>query len=190
MTRIISGAARGVRITVPKSGTRPTSDRAREAIFSSAEAWDAVKGANVLDLFSGSGALGLEALSRGAKNVTLVEKHPPAAAIIKKNAAAVLRSLRETDSTSLRVERASALTFLTDSPPDAMWDLVFIDPPYDFSDAALTEILENLATHLSERALIMVERSTKSEKPRLPEALSMVRDKRYGEATVYWAELT
>ena len=93
MTRIVSGFAGSLTLRVPKNGTRPTSDRVREAIFSALDARDAITGLRVLDLYAGSGALGLESLSRGASVVTLVEKHAAAAGVIRKNTATVLGAL-------------------------------------------------------------------------------------------------
>src|SRR5690348_12518329 len=92
MTRIVSGFAGSLALQVPKSGTRPTSDRVREAAFSALDARGAVHGARVLDLYAGSGALGLEAASRGAAVVTLVERNPAAAQVCRRNATAVTRA--------------------------------------------------------------------------------------------------
>ncbi|HUH53467.1 MAG TPA: 16S rRNA (guanine(966)-N(2))-methyltransferase RsmD [Microbacteriaceae bacterium] len=200
MTRIISGKARSLTLRVPKSGTRPTSDRVREAMFSTLESWDAIEDARVLDLFAGTGALGIEAASRGASEVLLLEKHAPAAEILKKNVQAALKMLsqnsREPDATSghptstlLKVLRASATTFFADKEETATWDLVFIDPPYEFKDASLASLLEDLVPHLRQNAVVMVERSSRNSAPVWPEGLQEIKQKRYGETTLWWAEL-
>jgi 16S rRNA (guanine966-N2)-methyltransferase len=109
VTRIIAGEARGHRLEVPGSGTRPTSDRVRESLFAALESADAIADARVLDLYAGSGALGLEALSRGATSVDLVERSRPAAAIVRRNSAIVAKALSVT---STRVHESAVLAFL------------------------------------------------------------------------------
>src|SRR5689334_15415760 len=94
MTRIVAGFAGSLALQVPKSGTRPTSDRVREAIFSALDARDAVRGARVLDRYAGSGALGLEAVSRGAASAVLVEKNAAAAQVCRRNATALIAAAR------------------------------------------------------------------------------------------------
>ncbi|MEG3034955.1 MAG: RsmD family RNA methyltransferase, partial [Aurantimicrobium sp.] len=106
MTRIIAGFAGSRELKVPKSGTRPTSDRVREAIFSALEARDVIEGARVLDLFAGSGALALEALSRGALSVSMVEKNPQAGALLRTNAD-LIRNAGKLDALATRVVIAS-----------------------------------------------------------------------------------
>ena len=111
MTRIIAGFAGSRELKVPKSGTRPTSDRVREAIFSALEARDVIEGARVLDLFAGSGALALEALSRGAVSVTMVEKSPQAGALLRTNAD-LIRNAGKLDALATRVVIASVASYL------------------------------------------------------------------------------
>lgn len=201
MTRIIAGMAGSLRLQVPKSGTRPTSDRVREAIFSSLTSWDALEGSRVLDLYAGSGALGLEAASRGATEVTLVEKHPPAAKVVNSNAKLVTHAINEThqggrseadtDQTPpvrIQIMRKSAQTFLDEQQPLAVWDVVLIDPPYEISEAALAKNLASLTTLVKDDAVIMVERSTRSPEPTWPAELHVLRQKRYGETMLWWAE--
>lgn len=163
MTRIIAGFAGSLTLAVPRSGTRPTSDRVREAIFSALEARDAIDGASVLDLYAGSGALGLEAASRGAAEIVLVEKARAAADVCRRNADAITR--------------AAVGTF----------DLVFIDPPYDLDEAALAHDLALLAPLLSPDAAVVVERSSRSPEPRWPERIAHERRRDYGETTLWWA---
>lgn len=203
MTRIISGVAGSLRLEVPPSGTRPTSDRVREAIFSTLDSWGFTTGTRVLDLYAGSGALGLEAASRGAADVTFVERHPPAAAIAVRNAGVVRRAFESGSSRgkpreprvraphqvpNISVARQSVQTFLDSAEPALPWDVVMIDPPYDLDDTALTANLTALAPHLAPDAAVMVERSSRSPEPAWPETLRRVREKRYGETTLWWAE--
>lgn len=183
MTRIIAGFAGSIALTVPSSGTRPTSDRVREAIFSALESRDAVAGARVLDLYSGSGALGLEAASRGALHVTLVDRVVTAA---KQNAARVRRQAPPLAMPDIVVAGQSVQTFLAASL--VTWDLVFLDPPYELGETELTRALDALAPRLSAEAIVVVERSTRSPEPTLPAGLALDRRKDYGETAVYWLE--
>lgn len=185
MTRIISGSAGGRRIQAPTgSATRPTSDRVREALFSRLEHRELVEGANVLDLYAGSGALGLEAASRGAALVLLVESHKGAAKVIRANIEALgLRGARVLSDT---VERALAA-----GPPSGIrMDLVLIDPPYDVSEDALAAVLGALVEGewLARDAFVVVERSSRSPQPTWPEGLELSGEKRYGETTMWFAE--
>lgn len=180
MTRVIAGTAGGRELRTPAGrGTRPTSDRVREALFSALEARDALSGARVLDLYAGSGALGLEAASRGAAEVTLVESDRSAASVIRDNAARL--GLR---ASVLPVTVASALGG-TARP----LDLVFLDPPYDLSEEALAADLAALVSRgwLEEHALVVVERSKRSAEPSWPEGLEPERLKKYGETVIWYA---
>jgi len=185
MTRIIAGAAGRVSLAVPKSGTRPTSDRVREALFSALEARDAIEGARVLDLYAGSGALGLEAASRGAASVVLVERNAAAARIAKANAALVLKTMRA-DAAAVDVTAASVASYLASAA--GPFDLVFSDPPYEVSDDEIATDLEALAPLLAPDALVVVERSTRSPEPVWPAALTALKPKKYGETTIWFAE--
>lgn len=151
--RIIGGAAGGRRISVPARGTRPTSDRVRESLFSSLEAmlgeWDAVR---VLDLYAGSGALGLECLSRGASHADFVERDRSSARVIQSNA----------DNLGLlgaRVTCGDVPSWIA-RPADASYDLAFLDPPYAVSADDVRGVLSGLATHgwLGAGAIVVVER--------------------------------
>jgi 16S rRNA (guanine966-N2)-methyltransferase len=192
MTRIIAGAAGALRLDVPRSGTRPTSDRVREAIFSALESWGLVDGARVLDLYAGSGALGLEAASRGAAAVTLVEKHPQAAQVAGRNARTVLGAFTRSGSApAVEVVRQSVQAFLDstgEDPSAPRWDVALIDPPYDLGDAELAANLAALVPLLADDAAVLVERSTRSPEPEWPAGLAPVREKRYGETALWWAE--
>lgn len=183
MTRIIAGAAGSLALAVPDAGTRPTSDRVRESLFGALEAGDRIVGAAVLDLYAGSGALGLEALSRGAATADLVEKSPRAAAVVERNVRAVARAV---PAGRARVHRAAVEAFLRGST--AAFDLVFIDPPYDLDDAALGVVLELLVARLGPDALVIVERATRSGAPSVPKCVELVRQKSYGDTTLWWLE--
>jgi len=188
VTRIISGLAGGRRIhTPPGSGTRPTSDRVREALFSRLEHLDAVHHAKVLDLYAGSGALGLEAASRGATSVLLVESDWAAIAVIRKNIADLALPGVDTGVRADTVERA-----LLSGPPSERerCDLVLVDPPYDVTEEALGDALTLLVTHgwLSPDALVVVERSARSPEPRWPVGLDGAGERRYGETKMWFAD--
>jgi len=186
MTRIISGLAGGRRIhTPPGSGTRPTSDRVREALFSRLEHLDAVNHANVLDLYAGSGALGLEAASRGATSVLLVESDRAAAAVVRKNIAAL-----DLPGVSVRADTVERALLSGPAPGELPCDLVLADPPYDVTEQDLAEVLRLLVTHgwLSDDALVVVERSARSPEPRWPEGLDGAGERRYGETKMWFAD--
>ncbi len=185
MTRIISGTAGGRRLrTPPGSSTRPTSDRVREALFSRLEHRGLLEGACVLDLYAGSGALGLEAASRGAAQVLLVESRQAAAKVIRANADVIghpaVRVVADT------VERALA----AGPPAGVRMDLVLIDPPYDVPEDALAAVLAALVGYqwLARDAFVVVERSSRSPQPTWPEGLELSGEKRYGETAMWFAE--
>ena len=184
MTRIISGFAGSRELKVPRTGTRPTSDRVREAIFSALDARDVITGARVLDLFAGSGALALEALSRGARSVTMVEKAPPAGALLKVNAE-LIRSAGKLDALSTRVVIASVAAYLGNAPSE-LFDIVFVDPPYELSEAEVSHCLELLVPYLAEDAEVVLERSTRTGLPELPAEIILDKSKAYGETTIHW----
>ncbi len=164
--------------------TRPTSDRVREALFSRLEHRGLLVDKHVLDLYAGSGALGLEAASRGASRVLLVESDRKAAKVIARNIETVgAAGVRVVTDTVERVLRAGP-------PAGIRVDLVFLDPPYDISEAALTEVLGALVEHgwLAPDAFVVVERSTRSPQPSWPAGLELSGEKRYGETAVWFAE--
>jgi 16S rRNA (guanine966-N2)-methyltransferase len=183
MTRIIGGAAGGRRLATPRgSQTRPTSDRVREALFSAVESWcGSLQGLRFLDLYAGSGAVGLEAWSRGAGVVTLIESDRKTATLIASNA-------RELGFAKANVVATSVATALA-SPPAAPYDVVFSDPPYPLTDAELATDLELLAGRdwLVPGALVIVERSRRSPEPSWPEGFEDRRSKKYGETTLWYA---
>jgi 16S rRNA (guanine966-N2)-methyltransferase len=179
---VIAGAAGGRRLRVPPgNGTRPTSDRAREGLFASlVSALGGLDGLRVLDLYAGSGAVGLEALSRGAASVLLVESDGRAAAVARANAATV--ALPGAAVAVDRVER------LLGRPPDGdRYDLVFADPPYAVQEAAVTAVLGQLGGGwLADGALVVVERATRSGPVDWPPGYAAGKSRRYGEATFWY----
>jgi 16S rRNA (guanine966-N2)-methyltransferase len=177
VTRIVAGRAGGRRIAVPPSGTRPTADRVREAVFSALEARMDLDGARVLDLYAGSGALGLEALSRGAAHALFVES---AAAVVRRNAAGL--GLPGVD------VRTATVGSVLAGPPDAPYDLVLLDPPYELADADLAGVLAALADGgwLAASALLVVERSARSAAPAWSAGVSPFTERRYGDTCVHY----
>ena len=185
MTRVIAGAARGRRLQVPPGdGTRPTSDRAREALFGTLEsllgAW---AGRRVLDLYAGSGAVGLEALSRGAAHALLVEADARAARTLAANVATL--GLAGAEVRRGRVERVAAHGL-----PGPAYDVVFADPPYDLTDDELRTVLADLRPAVADAAVVVVERATRGGAWTWPVGYDEVRSRRYGEATLWYGRAT
>lgn len=183
MTRIIGGRAGGRRIQTPRGdATRPTSDRVREALFSAIESWcGSLHGLRVLDLYAGSGAVGLEAWSRGAAAVTFVEQDRRTAALITGNARTIGFDAAE-------VVVGSVATVLHRSP-SAPYDVVFADPPYPLGDEVVAGNLAALLDRgwLASGALVVVERGSRSPEPAWPAGLQREREKRYGETALWYA---
>ncbi|MEU6523097.1 16S rRNA (guanine(966)-N(2))-methyltransferase RsmD [Streptomyces sp. NPDC046924] len=185
MTRVIAGRAGGRRLGVPPgNGTRPTSDRAREGLFST---WQALlggplEGERVLDLYAGSGAVGLEALSRGAGHALLVEADARAVRTVRENIRAL--GLPGAD---IRPGKAEQV-IRTPPPATGPYDLVFLDPPYSVSDDDLREILLTLRSGgwLAEEAVVTVERSTRGGEFGWPPGFDAIRARRYGEGTFWY----
>ena len=194
MSRIISGAAGGVRLaSVPGDNTRPTTDRVKESLFSKLESYDIIRGARVLDAFGGSGALGCEALSRGAASVTLLDTYPKAVAVIRKNVAAVEKAMGRTGAGSssaagsvARVQQSQALTYVKSA--SGPWDLVFVDPPYAMPNEQVSELLEALTPKLAEGAVVVVERSSRDAEPVWGEGMYCFSTRQHGETVLYYVE--
>ena len=164
--RVVAGVAGGRKLQAPPGrDIRPTSDRVREAIFSSLESMDAVRGASVVDLFCGSGALGIEALSRGAASATFVDSDPTAIAVVRAN-------LASTGIDGGEVVRADAVRWLDG---DAAFDLALVDPPYSFNgwDAVFSRLRAGVVVAESDRDL------------EIPPPWRIVRLKRYGGTVVH-----
>lgn len=183
MTRIIAGVAKGRRLSVPPAGTRPTSDRVRESMFSTIDSLFAARGlawasARVIDGYAGSGALGLEALSRGAASVLFIEKRAPAAALIRRNIALVGLPGARVIATSVR----SLARRPVEGPPAS---LILLDPPYEVSSATICEEVRALADSgwLEPGALVVVERPRSETSSPLPWPTDQQRA--YGD-TVLW----
>lgn len=186
MSRIIAGAAGGTTLSaVPGSLTRPTTDRVKEALFSRLDAFNVIAGARVLDLYAGSGSLGIESGSRGARAVDLVESDAKASAVCQRNADLLNGVLGHK---AVTVHRSKVEPFLDRAPAAAMWDLVFLDPPYPLEEVALQAALQKLTPHLSPAAVVVVERSSRSPEPRWPDALTRFAEKKYGETRLWFAE--
>jgi 16S rRNA (guanine966-N2)-methyltransferase len=178
MTRLIAGTAGGRRLKVSASGVRPTGDRAREGLFNSLGSLLDLEGARVLDLYAGSGALGLEALSRGAAEVLLVESGPRVLPVLRANVAAV-------GLPGARVVAGSVPTVVAGQAA-ARFDLVLADPPYATSADEVQGVLRALVAGewLAEDAVLVVERSAREQPWEWPTPLIGLRDRRYGEAVL------
>jgi 16S rRNA (guanine966-N2)-methyltransferase len=184
--RIIAGWAGSLQLRTPGSGTRPTSDRVREAIFSALEAADALRDARVLDLYAGSGALGLEAISRGAASLVLVDKAAGAATVLRQNVDLLKRAAP--GAFEVTVQQRSVPTFLAAAPASgsAGVDLAFLDPPYALTDAAVLQDLGALTPLLSHGATVVLERSSRSPALQpLPDGLVQTRIRTYGDTAVH-----
>ncbi|WP_438291454.1 16S rRNA (guanine(966)-N(2))-methyltransferase RsmD [Streptomyces sp. HUAS TT7] len=183
MTRVIAGRAGGRRLAVPPgTGTRPTSDRAREGLFSTWEALlGTLDGIRIADLYAGSGAVGLEALSRGAVHALLVEADGRAARTVRDNVAALKLPGAE-------VRTGKAEQIVTGPAPADPYDVIFLDPPYAVTDDDLREILLTLRRGgwLAEDCLVTVERSTRGGEFGWPEGFEALRARRYGEGTLWY----
>jgi 16S rRNA (guanine966-N2)-methyltransferase len=167
--RVVAGAFKGRPLRAPRGArTRPTADRVREALFS---ILGDVAGARVLDLYAGSGALGIEALSRGAESATFVDKDPRALAAIRRNLEAV--------GAEGEVKRRDALGFL--AAAGGRYDLVLIDPPYDSAARIAGPLAERLPAVLGEGARVVTE-SDKREPLELP--LPLLRERIYGDTRI------
>jgi 16S rRNA (guanine966-N2)-methyltransferase len=178
VTRLIAGAAGGRRLKVPPSGVRPTGDKAREGLFNSLGSLLDLDGAVVLDLYAGSGALGLEALSRGAATVVLVESSPRVLPVLRANLATV-------GLPGARVVPGSVPSVVA-GPPPAAFDLVLADPPYATPVEEVVGVLRSLVGGgwLAPGAVVMVERSSREAPFEWPTPLTALRDRRYGEAVL------
>ncbi|HEY2204093.1 MAG TPA: 16S rRNA (guanine(966)-N(2))-methyltransferase RsmD [Pseudonocardia sp.] len=179
MTRIIAGTVGGRRIAVPAEGTRPTSERVREALFSSLQADPGLDGLAVLDLYAGSGALGLEALSRGAARALFVESDRRAAGVLRRNIGTLgLGGVAEV--------RTGAVAAVLAGPAPARFDLVLADPPYSVDNDELVGWLRAAAAHgwLAEDATVVLERPARSAPVDWPAPLRAERDRRYGDTVL------
>jgi 16S rRNA (guanine966-N2)-methyltransferase len=184
MTRLISGVAGGRRLKVPAAGVRPTGDRAREGLFNSLGSLLDLDRARVLDLYAGSGALGLEALSRGAAEAVLVESGPKVLPVLRANVDTV-------GLPGARVIAGSVPTVVAGRAP-AAFDLVLADPPYAVDVDEVLGVLRSLLAGgwLAPDAVVVVERSSREEPWEWPTPLAGLRNRRYGEAVLRYGRLS
>ena len=179
MTRIIAGIAKGQPLQVPTTGTRPTADRVRESVFSATEhvlgGWS---GVNVLDLYAGSGALGLEALSRGAQSATLVESSTQANSVIRANIAKT--------GLAAHVIKSDVTMWLA-KPAAGQFDLIFMDPPYSLAGKLVTNVLKLLASDgwLADGGVVVVERDAKDADLDWPDGFTDITRRRFGNTIVF-----
>lgn len=178
--RIVAGLAKGRRLAAPATGTRPTSDRAREAMFNTLDSRMLLEGARVLDLYAGTGAVGLEALSRGASTAVFVENSRQALDVLRKNISTVGLPGAVVD------ERAVA--FVLGGGPDQPFDLVFADPPYAESAHGIEQLLLVLSTEgwLTPQAFVVVERSARTPVGNPVSSITPVVEKRYGDSVLWY----
>lgn len=181
MTRIVGGSARGRRLTVPAGrSTRPTSDRAREGLFNTLATLVDLQGARIADLYAGSGAVGLEALSRGAAHALLVDSDPAAGRALRANVEAL--GLPGAEIMVTPVER------VVDAIAGNPFRVVFLDPPYSFADEALTGVLDRLSDRgwIATDGVCVVERSSRQPSFTWPDSMIASRHRRYGEGTLWY----
>jgi len=184
MTRIIGGLVGSRKLASPAKSTRPTSDRIRESIFNSLESKDALQKRSVLDLYAGTGALGLEALSRGATTTVLVESNKQAAAVCIKNARLIQDALADEDhEVSAKVQIQPVQKFLESN--SSKFNLVFIDPPYEVTNEEVEKNLAALLASISTDSLVLVERSTRAEAISAS-GYELLDTKNFGDTAVYW----
>jgi 16S rRNA (guanine966-N2)-methyltransferase len=183
VTRIISGYLGSMQLKAAAKATRPTSDRVKESLFAKLDAMGVLEGAEVLDLFAGTGALGIEAASRGAKRVKFVEQDRTAHGLLTQNIASANQSFsKQGVEAHLDAQNLDAKKFLKNTT--GFFDLVFIDPPYEFANSDLTELIELLTKNLNSDALVVIERSSRSEKPDL-QGVELLSEKSYGDTAVW-----
>jgi 16S rRNA (guanine966-N2)-methyltransferase len=173
--RIIAGEAKGRRISAPRTGTRPFTGRAREAVFSSLAL--RLPGANVLDLFAGSGSLGLEALSRGAEAVVFVERDRNAVRVLEANVAAV--------GLGGRIVRSDVESFVASDR--GTYDLAFVDPPFAMGDDEVDRVLGMVAERLSEGGVVVIHRRAGGSAPE-SDNLQGTGPRRYGDSEIWFLE--
>jgi 16S rRNA (guanine966-N2)-methyltransferase len=192
VSRIVAGTHRGRRLETPTgANTRPTSDRVREALFSALTSWagtaaaqpeDALTGLAFLDLYAGSGAIGLEAASRGADPVVLVESDARTSALARRNVASL----------GVRVGvRTMSVETLARATADQAYDVVFVDPPYAVASDRLDAVVADLVTNgwLVPDAMVVLERSSRSPAPRWPAQVADSWVRSYGETVLHYATL-
>ncbi len=185
--RIIAGLAKGRSLFSPVGATRPTSDRAREALFSTLESeFGSMSDLAFLDLYCGSGAVGAEALSRGAAIVYAIDNDEKAIHVTRQNFA-LLENISGIGTTSVIT---SSVGKYLDKPSDLSFDVVFLDPPYDLPNNEIEKVLTSLVRNnfLKSSSVLAIERDSKSKRFNWPEGLRELKERKYGAATIFYAE--
>ena len=183
MSRIIAGLAGSIRLAPAPSGTRPSSDRLKESLFSQLENLGAIEGANVLDLFAGTGALGLEALSRGAKSLVGIDSNRAAIQVCLRNAATVGSALNQAGvRPPMEFKVADAFAYVSGTTKE--FDLILIDPPYDLAQNRVEALLELVAALLASGGYVALEQSSKADIT-APKSLESVDRRVYGDSAVW-----
>ncbi len=183
--RIIAGAGKGRKLFSPPSITRPTSDRAREGLFSSLiSSFGTLDGLHFLDLFAGSGAVGVEALSRGAGLVESVESNSASAEVCEKNFALLLN---QPDLGKFKVHTTTTFEYLNHLA-NKEFEIIFLDPPYDVSNTEIEKILKKIQSNnlLSKFGVIAIERDAKGAVLAWPEGLQEVKVRSYGQGAIHY----
>lgn len=190
---VIAGRFKGTPLCAAKSCTRPTTDRTKEAIFSRLYSWGVCGGARVLDLFAGTAALGIEAISRGAKELVCVEANAAAAALIAKTVKVLESQSAWSQDLSARVNKKRAEQFVQDYSGEA-FDLVFVDPPYALETAQVELLIENMVNRgvvsAAADTLIVLERSARSVVPKICAGWEIFDTRNYGETAVMFIQAT
>ncbi|RYQ01438.1 DNA methyltransferase [Bifidobacterium pseudolongum subsp. globosum] len=184
---VITGRFKGMPLSTPRAETRPTTDRTKEALFSRLESHGLLQDARVLDLFGGTGALGIEALSRGARELVVVESSAQAAQLIAQTLTVLRRHAGWQEGMSARVVHAKAERYAAKAKPGEPFDLVLIDPPYAFATADCERLLHDLTARglVARFGAIVLERSTRTAPPAAPAGWVMADRRDYGETAVY-----
>lgn len=184
MIRLVSGRLRGRRIQVPQSGSRPTSERVRAAVFDALRGYVDLEEARVLDLYAGSGALAFEAVSRGAAAAVLVEQAAVAVRALRANVASLGLDGQA------RIQSGKVLQALAGPAPAQPYDVVLADPPYDIGQQEVDEVVLRLASEgwLDPDGILVLERSSRSAPTVWPEGLELARSYLYGDTRVEFAQ--
>lgn len=188
MTRIIAGAIGSLQLKSAAKATRPTSDRVKESLFARLDAMGVIEDSVVLDLFAGTGALGLECASRGAKSVHFIEQDRKAFELLLSNVQAAQASLiKQGFPSNLSAQNLDATKFL--KATKATFDLVFLDPPYEFSTEAMNEILREATTLIKENGLVVIERSIRNLALEYP-SYNIEQTRKYGDSVLQFLRRT
>ncbi len=188
--RIVGGAAKGIVLNSPASVTRPTSDRAREAFFSTLiSEFGSIENLNFLDLYSGTGAIAAEALSRGAANVIAVEQNMDASEIIKSNFELVKKS--NPHSGKFAVRQMSVEKYFQEKNEKYRFDIIYLDPPYEIDNINLQKIISFIASKemISSSGLVALERNSKGPEFLFPPQFKLLKSRKYGQAVIFYGEL-